>query len=255
MSILNSGKLLKVTYFECPAQPVIRPFLVPNDTVCIELVTDGVAYFDDENSRRKCSVGTIVWNVPGEETIHETEVQFPYRCYAFHFRGCHLERDIPRASLWTPADSAIVFGRECLASFHSNAVDRELLGNYIYASLLFHATKPQASTISYPIPLNRAMTYIDRHLDSEIRPDDIAAACRISKPYLFKLFQKHLLTSPHQYILNARMTKAKSLLCIGNTPIKEIAEQCCFNSLEVFYRQFHKNSGLSPAQYRLKYSR
>ena len=254
MSILDSGSLQKVIYFECPAQSVIRPFVVPEDTVCIELVTDGVAYFKENGVRRKCTVGTIVWNMPGDETIHETEVKSPYRCYAFHFKGCHCGHEIPRISLWTPAENALVFGVECLASFHSNAVNRAFLGNYIYASLLYHATKPQASKITYPPPLNRAMTYIDKHLDEGIGPDDIAAACGISKPYVFALFKKHLLTTPHQYILNARMTKAKSLLCTGNTPIKEIAGQCCFNNLEVFYRQFRKNSGFSPAQYRHKYS-
>ena len=255
MSITNFGTLLKVTYFECPAKPVIRPFLVPEDSVCIELVTDGIAYFEENNSRRQCTVGTIVWNMPGDETIHETEVKSPYRCYAFHFKNCHVGRDIPRVSLWTPADNALVFAKECLESFHSDMISRELLGNYAYASLLFHATKPQSSIISYPTPLNHAMKYISKHLYAEIGPDNISAICKISKPYLFALFKKYLKTSPHQYILNARMTKAKSLLCIGNTPIKEIAEQCGFNSLEVFYRQFRKNSGISPAKYRHKYSR
>lgn len=255
MNILTPGNLCKVTYFECPAQSIIPPLHIQEENVRIELLTDGVGYIDVGNTRRQCTAGTIIWNIPGEDTIHETEVKSPYRCYAFHFKGGYCGREVPRVSLWTPADSALTFGHECLESFHSSTVNREYLANYIYMSLLFHAMKPQASVISYPFSLNRILSYINKHLESSITPDDIARACNVSRPHLFALFQKYLQTSPHQYLLNVRMTKAKSLLCIGKTPIKSIADQCCFNSLEVFYRQFRKNTGLTPAEYRHRYSR
>lgn len=53
-------------------------------------------------------------------------------------------------------------------------------------------------------------------------------------------------TTPYHYILQQRIGKAKLLLSGGLTPIKEIALLCGFDSLEVFYRQFKKETNLTP---------
>ena len=77
----------------------------------------------------------------------------------------------------------------------------------------------------------------------------------ISRPYLFKLFKEELRTSPHQYLLKLRLNMAKRLLAGENFSIKEIAAECGFESLEVFYRQFKASTQTTPADYRKQYSR
>ena len=47
---------------------------------------------------------------------------------------------------------------------------------------------------------------------------------------------------------------ARSKHFTPHTPIKEIASLCSFNSLDVFFRQFRKITGMTPAEYRRKFS-
>lgn len=256
MTILNSASrgLVKVDHFGCTRDKLpIKPLLIPVGSNYIEIVTSGVVYFNDNGMRRKYTAGAMFWHVGNEETIHETEDSDPYRCYAFHLVGYEPSRLVPRVTSWLPLVNVKAFGEECLEAFHSNDTDKLRLADYVYATLLYRATAPQASAIKYPQNLADALAFIDDKLLEGITVDDIAKNVAISKPYLFALFREHLRCSPYQYMLNQRINRAKAMLCSENSPIKEIAILCCFNNLEVFYRQFRKIAGVTPAEYRKQY--
>ena len=51
------------------------------------------------------------------------------------------------------------------------------------------------------------------------------------------------------------MKRAAGLLFRPELSIKEIAAECGFESLEVFYRQFKNATQTTPADYRREYSR
>ena len=251
-----SRYLIKVDHFFCPRnQASIHPLTIPVGNNYIEIVTSGVVYFTSNGVRRKYTAGAMFWHIGGEETIHETEPKDPYRCYAFHLVGYEAARKVPRITSWLPLDHAKAFGKECLEAFHNSSTRQEYLADYVYATLLYHATAPQASAILYPRKLTDAQAWIDNNIQNskEMTIDEIAAAVSLSKPYLFALFREYLHASPYQYILTQRINRAKALLCSEQLPIKMIASLCCFNNLEVFYRQFHKATGVTPAEYRKKY--
>lgn len=246
--------LVKVDHFGCCKETLpVHPIIIPQGSNYIEIVTSGVVYFKDNGVRKKYTAGTMFWHVGGEQTIHETDPDAPYRCYAFHLVGYEPMRKVPRITSWLPLVNVKAFGMECLNAFHSNDTNKMCLSDYVYATLLYRATAPQASAIIYPHILREALDFIDKHIQKEVTIDEIASAVSISYPYLFVLFKKYLRCSPYQYILNRRINRAKAMLCSENVPIKEIASLCCFNNLEVFYRQFRKCTGLTPAEYRTKY--
>ena len=78
----------------------------------------------------------------------------------------------------------------------------------------------------------------------------LAGQLYVSRDYLRHLFHDYSSQSPLQYILNARLERAKTLLAGGDLSIKETAAQCSFESEYYFSRFFHKFAGITPSQYR-----
>ena len=220
-----------------------------------ELTETGKLYFELNGETKLWERGTVFWHKAGEHTICETEPDDPYRCIVLHFKVGDDVRPGPRVSIWDSPDAAVEFGAECHQAFHSGSADLEALSAYAYAVLRWKASLRQASAeMVLPDPLKRALIYIQENFFRPIMPEDVSGHANLSRPYLFALFREHMKTTPCHYILMKRIGKAKLLLSGGLTPIKEIALLCGFESLEVFYRQFKKETSMTPADYRKKYS-
>jgi transcriptional regulator GlxA family with amidase domain len=56
--------------------------------------------------------------------------------------------------------------------------------------------------------------------------------------------------SPHQYLLELRIVRARSLLAETELPVKEIAAQTGFGDELYFSRLFRQKLNLTPSQWR-----
>ena len=150
----------------------------------------------------------------------------------------------------------MTFCEECHQAFHSGNIDLEALGEYAYAMIRWKAQYRDAGSMeNTPKILKDICSYIERHLGEPLLLDRMASRAGISRPHLFTLFRKHLGKAPLHYIQERRIIHAKiQLTAPENHSIKEIAMNCGFPHLEVFYRQFKNQAGLTPADYRRKYS-
>jgi len=70
-------------------------------------------------------------------------------------------------------------------------------------------------------------------------------------------FARHFLKetglSPAQYVLAARVERAKTLLERADWPIERIAERSGFGSIDALQRAFAKQVGVSPRDYRARF--
>ena len=138
---------------------------------------------------------------------------------------------------------------------HSTSRRSVSLWTCIYATLAYHALRPpEAAPSGLPPPLRAAIAFLDRNLTASPTVAETAAAAGVSAPYLYALFRAHLRESPHRYLLRQRVELAKLQLAGSRTSIKEIASECGFESLEVFYRRFRAFTGETPARYRDRYA-
>jgi AraC-like DNA-binding protein len=78
----------------------------------------------------------------------------------------------------------------------------------------------------------------------------LAKLCNLSLSSFKREFKKVFDDSPANYILSAKIKKAKELLAISDLPINEIAYETGFNDPLYFTRQFKKKVGNSPSAYR-----
>lgn len=69
------------------------------------------------------------------------------------------------------------------------------------------------------------------------------------------LYKEYFSTSYVRDRISGRLEMARQLLAQTDDPVSSIAEQCGYENAEHFLRQFKKENGISPRQYRLEYRR
>ncbi|PIG90996.1 AraC family transcriptional regulator [Gloeocapsopsis sp. IPPAS B-1203] len=96
--------------------------------------------------------------------------------------------------------------------------------------------------------------YINAHLEEDIKLADLAELVGISQFHFSRLFKQSMKVSPHQYLLQQRVERAKQLLNTTKYSVVEIALQCGFNSHSHLSKQFRQLTGMTPKAYRLSIS-
>jgi len=95
--------------------------------------------------------------------------------------------------------------------------------------------------------------YIRKNLHQKLSIDNIAKLAYVSKSNFFKMFRDELGTSPNDFILQERISRAKELLATQNS-IKETAFQTGFSDANYFNRVFKQLVGDTPKNYQKKYT-
>ncbi len=98
--------------------------------------------------------------------------------------------------------------------------------------------------------IRRLLEYIEAHLGEDLSLQAMAAEIDLSPLYLSRAFRTIVGQSPHQYVVNRRVERAKRLLCDTDTPIADIALAAGFSSQSHLSNWFRRLVGVSPAVYR-----
>lgn len=90
------------------------------------------------------------------------------------------------------------------------------------------------------------------HGDPKARFDlpELARQLHVSYTWFRRTFAQQTGMGPHQYLLQLRIARARSLLAESNWPVKEVAAQAGFESEYYFCRVFKKKTGLTPGTWR-----
>ncbi|MGL4619820.1 helix-turn-helix domain-containing protein [Chroococcidiopsis sp.] len=131
----------------------------------------------------------------------------------------------------------------------------ESLANLLTVHLLrdYATTQPRVALYEGGLGDRRLLQvseYINAHLDREIKLADLAQLLGMSQFHFSRLFKQSLGSSPHQYLLQQRVERAKQLLKQTNLSVVEIALQSGFNSHSHLSQQFRQFTGMTPKAYR-----
>jgi AraC family transcriptional regulator len=94
--------------------------------------------------------------------------------------------------------------------------------------------------------LARAVEYIQDKLDADLTVFGIAQAVDMSPDHFTRLFKKSTGQTPYQYVVEARVRKAKELLTTGKFNISEAASHVGFVDQSHLTRHFKRVFGLPP---------
>jgi AraC family transcriptional regulator len=79
---------------------------------------------------------------------------------------------------------------------------------------------------------------------------ELAAVINISATYFASLFKQAMGITPHQYVIQQRVERAKLMLSKTDLAIADIALQVGFSSQSHLTQQFKRFTGVTPKQVR-----
>ena len=96
----------------------------------------------------------------------------------------------------------------------------------------------------------RGIEYINEHISESFSRDDVAGYVQYTPGYFSHMFSEITGKSFSEYVMERRITLAKSLLVNTDYPILKISELSGFSSQSLFHRKFREITGTTPQSYR-----
>ena len=158
------------------------------------------------------------------------------------------EEDLLLAAFTSVIDS-VHAGRPALQQVTSSAA------LYIM-SLLYSAQQPgQAGGQEVARAIHEAMHRMADPSQPAPPLTKLARSLGVSYTWFRRMFTQHTGLSPHQYRIQIKLGRARTLLSESTLTVKEVAFRCGFESEHYFSRLFKGKTGLAPGEWRRKESR
>ncbi|MEH1829264.1 MAG: AraC family transcriptional regulator [Nostoc sp.] len=141
----------------------------------------------------------------------------------------------------------------------SGKIGGDLLIDSLKTTLAIHllrnycSTQPKLSSYSDGLSqrtLQKITDYIHDYLYQDLKLIELSTIAQLSPYYFLRLFKQRMGITPHQYILQRRIEKAKHLLQHSNLSIADIATQTGFSDQSHLTKCFKRQVGVTPKQLR-----
>lgn len=143
---------------------------------------------------------------------------------------------------------------------HKEAAPLNLIGHlylfldYLTRSAVTSKSQNKRKNNSSHYYISEAIKFIELNYQKDISVEDIAENCGLNRNYFGKKFKEEFGKTPQEFLMQYRMTKATELLEHSQLSIGEISCAVGYNDQFHFSRAFKNTYGISPRQWRDKYS-
>ena len=184
------------------------------------------ARFDHFASENSCTIGINfrLFDEAGEPIIFDNEIKV--------FRGSALRAPVEKI------DQADKGTTPCFATMKAG----------IYDILSILGSTKNTLDDKYKI-IYKGIEYLEGG-NLELSIEELAEACNVSESYFRRLFKEYCGTSPMQYRMNTKISKAKDYLCHTALNSSEIADLLLFHDTAFFCRYFKSVTGMTPEEFR-----
>lgn len=227
-------------------------------------IHSGCGVFDfGDDKERSISAGNIVIYRPNEMQKYTYYGKDKPVVYWIHFTGNNI------SALFENYGMALVkqvipvgCSAEYVQLFNKIILELQLKrDNYAECSMLLfkqlliamgRATinNEHSSIVTDKLSIESATNYFHEHFHDQILIDKYLEEKNINANAFFKKFKAYTGVSPLQYLLDIRLSNAKSLLASTEYTISEISSIVGYDNPLYFSRLFHKHIGMSPREYR-----
>jgi AraC family transcriptional regulator len=100
--------------------------------------------------------------------------------------------------------------------------------------------------------LQDVLNFVHGHLSGDLSAAKLARRAHVSLAHFVRIFRDATGTSPHRYVLSARLDFARKLLTQSTMPISRVAQECGFSSQSHLTACFRAAHSTTPAKYRAR---
>ena len=186
--------------------------------------------------------------------------------YLVHFSDEFLRKYFTNQALYPLLDSLpFVFRAEPLQQEKMRSIldgmlqatDEILQASQLYQLLLIAGFEKNIYVAqSYSdVRITQIVRYINENYERIDDIQSVADAFYLSKYHLCRYFKKNLGISLMSYLNSVKIREACRMIRDGYSNFTEIAIQCGYNSSSYFSKVFKNEKGISPSEYRKKYSK
>ncbi|MEM7085325.1 MAG: AraC family transcriptional regulator [Bacteroidota bacterium] len=100
--------------------------------------------------------------------------------------------------------------------------------------------KSEVTRLEIVRSIERGRAYIHDCFDREIQLEDIALAANMSSYYFHRSFRSYFGKTPHQYLSNLRLNKAREIIRSETCTLSEVAYRCGFTDPKYFSKRYKK---------------
>ena len=98
--------------------------------------------------------------------------------------------------------------------------------------------------------MHNVVEFIDRNYAKPLTVAALAKRARLSPFHFIRTFRAATGMTPHQYVRDRRLDRARHLLSTTTMPVTEVCQAVGFASLGSFSSLFRRATGRSPVAYR-----
>lgn len=149
----------------------------------------------------------------------------------------------------TPATAEQIIIRAKNTEFHA-PYQASLLAYQMGMNLMEDLASAIAKKVNKPDFIKKVSEYCLEHLDEPLTVEDLSEVAGYTRYHFSRLFKAAQGVSPAAFLKELRLRKSVRLLQTERLSIKEIAENCGFESSSYFCRAFQKEYGQSPGAFR-----
>ncbi|EHK55659.1 helix-turn-helix domain-containing protein [Allomesorhizobium alhagi] len=114
----------------------------------------------------------------------------------------------------------------------------------------FGAIEPPARRGLADWQVRKVAGYMREHLDEPIGLDELAALAGLSRFHFCTAFRQATGSTPHAWLVNLRIERARQLLAHPELPVTEIALAVGYETPSSFAAAFRKITGVTPSAFR-----
>lgn len=230
----------------------------PAPCFIIEYIVSGRGYLEINDEKYKLNPGDAYIIHPGDFCTYYADKNEPYKKYWINFSADFFFTEMLKAY---GIEDRVFRGLDLSGFFESlfkledvSDTNDELFipaSKLVFSAMMDIALHKENDTVATGYDLAykvRNMLY--KSISTRITIDDIAKKLYRSKNDINRQFKKQYNTTPHNFLVELRITKAKNMLVNSRKTIAEIANLLCFSSEFHFSNTFKKKVGISPSEFR-----
>ena len=153
---------------------------------------------------------------------------------------------------WTNYDYEML-NQEFLKLKYYNETQIESIANVATAITAYILSESMLNE-EYNSMTNQIIACIDNNLTLDLSVDFLCRELNISKNILYEHFHSSFHCTVNEYICLKRLEKAKQLLIETDFSVSDIAEMSGIRNYTYFFKLMKEHEGITPQQYRKKYS-